>query len=310
MMKKILVLTDFSTGAVYAAEFALHIAKTIGASILIARIIEPINQFVDDTVFDLVEKETNDIINENMIQLKKIEDNLNKILPTKGVFNYRIEITKTVSFGTLAVDVKKLIEKNSIDLVIMGSRKSNSISRFFLGSKTHTLLDKIECPILLIPESLKFEGIQNITYATDLPLNNRKALQFLGNFAAYFNATVTVNHLSKDSFPAKKSEKNIEKSINDQLENNYKPVLYHTLKGNDVVEGLLETLGNHKVDILVMVHKKYLQLHGLLHVSLSKKMADKSFIPLLILPNCYVSEDDIFTDAQLDHFCFGTSDSL
>ena len=309
-MKKILVLTDFSTGAAYAAEFAIHIARSTGASILIAHIIEPINQFVDDTVFDLIEKETDAIINENMIQLKKIEDNLNKILSAKGISNHQIEITKTVSFGKLSVNAKKLVEENSIDLVVVGSRKSNSLSRFFLGSKTHTLLDHIKCPILLIPESLKFEGIHNITYATDLPLNNKKALQFLGNFAKHFNAKITVNHLSKVSFPEKKSEETIEKSINDQLGDSYSPILYHTIKSNDVVLGLLETLGNHKVDILVMVHKKYQKLQGLLHVSLSKKMADHSFVPLLILPNSYVSEDDIFTDSQLDHFCFGTSDTL
>lgn len=309
-MKKILVLTDFSTGAAYAAEFALHIARSTGASILLAHIIEPMNQFVDDSVFGLIEKETHDIINEDMLQLKKIEDNLNKILPAKGIANHQIEITKRVSFGTLSVDAKKLVEENAIDLVVVGSRKSNSVSRFFLGSKTHTLLDKIECPILLIPESLKFEGINNITYATDLPLNNKKALQFLGEFAKYFNATITVNHLSKNSFPDKKSERTIERSINNQLGESYRPVLYHTIKGKDVVVGLLETLGNHKVDILVMVHKKYQQLQGLLHVSLSKKMADHSFVPLLILPNTFVSEDDIFTDDQLEHFCFGTTDQL
>ncbi len=309
-MKKILVLTDFSIRAAYAAEFALHIAQTNDSEIILCHIIEPIKAVVNDTGISPLMPDVFDLENENMLQLKELENNLNQIMLSNGsAFKYNPCIKSMIKFGILIEDAQKLIDENKIDLLVIGSRRSNSISRFLLGSKTHTLLDSVSCPVLLIPEALKYHGIKNITYATDLPLNNRKALQYLGDFAKFFNATITVNYLTKNSFPVKKTDGEIKKSLNDQLGEGYPAILYHTLKGNQVVSGLVDMLSTSKVNILVMVHKKYKLMQGLLHASLSKKKADKSFVPLLILPNYFISEEALFTNNELEHFCFDTSDS-
>ncbi len=309
-MKKILVLTDFSIRAAYAAEFALHIAQTNDSEIILCHVIELIRTVANDTGINPLMPDIFDLENESMLQLKELQNNLNQIILSNGsAFKYKPGIKSMAKFGILADDAQKLVDENNIDLLVIGSRRSNSISRFLLGSKTHKLLDSVNCPVLLIPEALKYDGIKNITYATDLPLNNRKALRYLGDFAKFFKATITVNYLSKHSSTITKTDEEIKRSLNEQLEEGYPNVLYHTLKGHQVIGGLVEMLGTSKVNVLVMVHKKYELMQGLLHASLSKKMADKSFVPLLILPNYFISEEALFTNSQLEHFCFDTSDS-
>lgn len=71
----------------------------------------------------------------------------------------------------------------------------------------------------------------------------------------------------------------------------YPPLVYQTLKEDNINAGLMQMIGTGKVNILALVHRKYQFLEGLFHESLSKLMPDKSAIPLLILPNSFISEN-------------------
>lgn len=61
-----------------------------------------------------------------------------------------------------------MVIQNPIGLIVMSRPKSGKINRLFFGSDTHDLLDKVICPVLIIPVGLKFEPVNEITYATDL----------------------------------------------------------------------------------------------------------------------------------------------
>src|SRR5690606_16745876 len=112
-------------------------------------------------------------------------------------------------------------------------------------------------PVLLVPEGLKFEGIKIIMYATDLPLNNQKALRFLGDLAKPFDAFIQVSHISKSSLPIQISDDEITSSLNDQLGPGYPRINYKTLEEDNINSGLLRMIGKDKVSILALVHRQY-----------------------------------------------------
>lgn len=163
-MKSILVLTDFSSQAEYVAEFAIHIAIKNGSNLIFCHVME-----VND--FNKAVKPKSDIHNigyKNTFDLSERLDTFNKIAKkTAGASSFKPTINCIVEFGTFSDTAEKIVNDQSIDLVIIGSRKTNSLSRFQFGSQTYTLPDKIKCPVLLIPEGLKFEGIQMIMYASN-----------------------------------------------------------------------------------------------------------------------------------------------
>lgn len=296
-MKTILVLTDFSLRAEYVASFAINIAIRNNSNLIFCHVMEL-------TCPDEINLKHHipHAANEKTLNLNEIEKSFKRIVrgnPESKL--YKPNINCIIELGTFADAAEKIVKDKLVDLVIIGSKKADGISRFQFGSQTYTLPDKINCPVLLIPEGLQFQGINTIVYATDLPLNNQKALRFLAELAKPFKAKIKVNHISKRSFAPKTSEKDIASSLNKQLGGDYPLVLYRTLKEDTLTAGLLKMIGSDKVNILALVHRKYQFVEGLFHASLSKLMADKSCIPLLILPNSLISNHLVILKSRSKH---------
>ncbi len=61
---------------------------------------------------------------------------------------------------------KNVIEKE-IDYILMGTKGTTKINGAEMGSNTCDVITKVKCPILVIPENAKFNGIKNIAFLTD-----------------------------------------------------------------------------------------------------------------------------------------------
>ncbi len=120
--------------------------------------------------------------------------------------------------------------KKAADLVVMGSHKSNGLARFLFGSHTHNVLDNINCPVLLVPESLKYKGISSMAYATDLTFNDLKVINYLISIAKPFNAEVFVSHISPNDLPGLDPDKAILHVVNELLVKDYPMVFYSNVK--------------------------------------------------------------------------------
>ena len=284
-MKAILVLTDFSKEANYVAEFAISLAITIHANLTFCHVLEQ-NDHQND------ENHTSDRYNtgyNDLFDLSDQMDEFNKMVKAQTIPSSFIPaIDCIVEFGIFADTAAKIVADQSIDFVVIGSRKTNCVSKFQFGSQTYTLPDKFKCPVLLIPHGSKFKGLHTILYASDLPVNNKKALQFLADLAKPFNATVKVGHIAKKSLPVKVSQPTTSDSLNQQLGRNYSKLVYQTLKDDNLGAGLQRMMGKEKVNILALAHRKYHFMEGVFHASLSKLMPGIE-IPLLILPNSFIS---------------------
>lgn len=285
-MKAILVLTDFSREANYVAEFAISLAITIKANLTFCHILE-------QNDYQNAESHTSDRYQTEYKDVFDLSDQL-------GIFNKMVKahtgsstfipaINCIVEFGVFAETAAKIVAEQSIDFVMIGSRKSHSVTKFQFGSQTYTLPDKFKCPVLLIPQGSKFEGLHTILYASDLPVNNQKALKFLAELAKPFKATVKVGHIAKKSVPVRVSESITSDSLNHQLGRYYSKLVYQTLKDDDLGAGLERMIGKEKINILALAHRKYHFREGVFHASVSKLMPGVE-IPLLILPNSFISE--------------------
>jgi nucleotide-binding universal stress UspA family protein len=300
-MKTILVLTDFSIRAGYAAEFALQIAITTKADLLLCHALElnltagPAPEFSWPVADHLqLKKETN-------VELKEQVKHLEDLLP-QDTEAYKPSITFISDFGLLAETAEYLIVDNQVDLVVMGSHKSYGLTRFLLGSHTHTVLDKLNCPVLLVPESLQFSGIKNIAYATDLTFDNNKVINYLKLLAKPFQAKISVNHISPPSSDSEAKKIDGIRIAEHSTPNT--PVYYHCIKGKNIKSSLLDLAGHGQVDILALVHKRYDFFESLVHNSLTKQLADKAKVPLLVLPYSFSLDESTLTNDELDHFCF------
>lgn len=275
-MKNILVLTDFSEMAKSAAKYAMSMAATFKANIILCHALEITEQLTYPLADHLV------LRNQAMKRLKEVGIHLNETKTSTEDFQPSISYINDLDMLPEVVD--KVLKANTIDLVVIGSQKSGNLSRFFFGSHTDDILDNISCPVLLIPKDAVFEPLQHIFYATDLTFDNKKVIKYLSKLAKPFDATISVNHISPLDLPLSEDDLVTHYPMEQNTESPDSKVFYTTIKGENIPESLKEVTGRRNVNVLALVHKRYDFFEGLFHNSVSKKLAQSTTVPLLVLP--------------------------
>ena len=308
-MKTILLLTDFSTRAHSASEYALQMALKLKANILLCNALEIIESapMAEQIAWPIADHLA--LKQESLADLKEIVRRMKESIPAESASGFKPRISCISDFGKLSVVVSDIIKDKGVDLVMMGSHKSNGLSRFLFGSHTHDVLDNIKCPVLLVPESLKFNGIRLITYATDLTFSDSKVLKYLSEIAVACDSEILVSHISPYGLPDIDSEKVVKHSVYESLPPDHPKILYKNIKGANISKELLQITGSGKADLLTLVHKQYGFFEGLFHSSVSKQMANNSKIPILVLPNHFSVDVADLSNEQLDHYCYEPDDS-
>ncbi|MBT1695854.1 universal stress protein [Fulvivirgaceae bacterium PWU4] len=155
-MKKILVPCDFSTPAINAYRFALDVAQQSKGTVHLLNVIElpvmhdtvlmPVLNFEEQLLKELREKAEG--------QFKKFRDKYK----TEGV-----KVIFAVQFGVVSRTIHDYIEKESIDLVIMGSHGASGAREFFIGSNAEKMVRNSMVPVLVMKSYFK-GPIKNIVF--------------------------------------------------------------------------------------------------------------------------------------------------
>ncbi|MEA4956166.1 TRAP-T-associated universal stress protein TeaD [bioreactor metagenome] len=142
MYKKILLPTDGSKFAEKAEKHALFLAEASGAEIVALSVVETsfsIGLPSDDTIFQI-----------NQLLKKETEKNLQKVEKMKDETNSDVKITLKVDEGSPAEVILETIEKENIDLVVMGSSGKTGFDRFIMGSVAEKVVKAAECSVLVV----------------------------------------------------------------------------------------------------------------------------------------------------------------
>lgn len=142
MYKKILLPTDGSKFAENAEKHALFLAETSGAEITALSVVETsfsIGLPSDDIIFHI-----------NQLLIKETEKNLEKVEKMKEETNSDVKLTLEVAEGSPAEVILETIEKEDIDLVVMGSSGKTGFDRLIMGSVAEKVVKAVKCPVLLV----------------------------------------------------------------------------------------------------------------------------------------------------------------
>ncbi|MBC7100219.1 MAG: universal stress protein [Methanobacteriales archaeon] len=142
MYKKILLPTDGSEYANRAAEHAIWIAKESGAEIVALTVMET-STFIGLPADDL-------IIRIKEILEEEASNSLDKIKKLVEESGHDIKLTLKTDEGSPADSILNTIEKEGIDLVVMGTSGKHGLDRFLLGSVTEKVVRSAKCPVLVV----------------------------------------------------------------------------------------------------------------------------------------------------------------
>ena len=272
-INNILVPIDFSDCSLNALRYALILAKDFKAGITVIngyKIPMPaadINYTFDPSIFDDYEKEMQEKF---------------ALLPQKIPELTMVQVQYKVKMAFPVEAIEQEINKQNIDLVVMGTKGAGNLAEVAIGSNTFHVAKKSTCPVLAIPENIASRKINNIAIAVDL--NAREddwPLNLVMTIAKQFNATVHFLHVddkpSEISYDQAWEALAFKKEFED-LENQF-----HFIESKNIENGLEEYLSDHDIDMLVLLPKKHSFFEKLFKHSVTRKMILHTKIPLLTI---------------------------
>lgn len=266
----ILVPTDFSETAENALKYAASLALSFDAKIVLMHAFRM--RHVGNTIMiDITDVLRKDAEADLQRQRKIVADlDLNIDVETHAVDHEFL--------NAIAVTEKQV----SADLIVMGTTGASGLKGAFFGSNTQSILKHTTSPVLAVPPSYKFEGVNDVTIVTDLqPFSSDRPAAVINYFAKQFKAQS--HFLTVDTATQKKQvEYAALASANDSQFEDI-PHQYDLVTGQNVQEGVKDFLSRQNTQLLVVVPRKHTFIDKLFRKSVSRKLMLEPTIPLLVI---------------------------
>lgn len=274
-MKKILFPTDFSEVANNAFIHALEFAKIVNGELILLHTFElPVydNQFFPENyniLFDSLQLSKFDMFKDEIPKLRAIakERNLDGI-----------KMSHRLMDGNLIYNIKKAINEDKINFVVMGTSGASGWEAFFLGTNTGNVLSTVEVPVLSVPLEAKFKKIETIGFTTRYRNKDKKALKEVLKIAKKTNAKVLCLYVKTENSDV--SDKKIKKW---ETEFEGEPILFSVIPSEDVKGTIMDFVLYKNIDILSMITYKRNFFVELFNPSLTQKFSKTLEIPILAM---------------------------
>jgi nucleotide-binding universal stress UspA family protein len=184
--QNILLATDFSGSANLAVGYAAGLARSFGAKLYAMHVQEPINYALPAEAWQSLELTRE-------LEIDFLFEAVRRECP---------EITPHVMLGegTVWRAVEDAVNKNEIDLVVVGTRGRTGIGKAVLGSVAEEILRHASCPVLTVGPRVRQSGrrrgkIASILFATDFGTASLKAARIAISLAEENQAKLTLLHV-------------------------------------------------------------------------------------------------------------------
>jgi len=271
-MKTIIVSTDFSPAATNAMNYAVDMAKTIDASVLLLHVYQvPVSYTEVPVVLVSVEDLRKNAEAEMEVLKKNIENN------TSG----KVKVYTEIKMGDVVDELNDLCNNTHPFAVVMGTKGHSAFERALFGSNTLTAIKKLHCPVICVPPGKQFgNGIKKIGLACDF----REVLESTPTHAIKelvkeFNGELHVLNIDYDNrqFVSETPEQSM--LLHTMLEE-LKPQ-YHFIQHMDVEDGINEFAEENNLDLVIAIPKKHKLLEGLFKKSSTKQLVFESHVPVM-----------------------------
>lgn len=235
-MKRILVPCNFSMYAEMAIQFAIELAKVNNAEILLLTVLQNPDPGIP------VSPEEITLTTET--QKQKFKDFM------KSHSHAPLAISHLIQFGQMTPVVLDVIEKNHIDLVVMGTHGSRGWNDFFMGSNIEKIVRTSPVPVFAVKKKTTISSVHNIVFPTNLKLDQKDVVEKIKAIQKLFHARL---HLLRINTDEEKKESEIRAKL-EAYASHYQLNNYTTSTRNndDVRQGILQFSREMNSDMILM----------------------------------------------------------
>lgn len=192
LFSNILFATDFSSSSTAALPHAVAIARHFGAKLYLAYVIPT-------DAYDLIPAVERDAALENM--RRHVEQQMTGLRGTALLRG--IQHAVLVDHGNVWPMVSMMVEKQKIDLIVIGTHGRRGVEKLLMGSTAEEILRRARAPILMVgPDNLvppeEEANPRRILYATDFSPESKAAMFYGCTLAKEYDARLSFLHVAED----------------------------------------------------------------------------------------------------------------
>ncbi len=278
MKKKILIPTDFSTNSWNSIQYARKLFRKEECIFYILNAFtsefyttnsmmtsEPGEKF-----YDLARKNSEEGLSEQL-ELLNTED---------PIPNHTY---KTISRYNLVLDaIKKTVEEEDIGLIAISNKGKSNASNKLFGSMTIQVMEKVRnCPVLVIPSTLKFKAPNEIVFPTSFKTHfKQRELIHLYEISRITGAPIRVLHVNLEKSLSEKQKKN-KKLLEECLEG--LEVSFHWMDLVEVQKGVQSFVQSRGSEMIAFINKKHAFFNTIFSFPMVKYLGHYSKIPVLVM---------------------------
>ncbi|GGA79009.1 universal stress protein UspA [Flavobacterium palustre] len=272
-MKRILVPTDFSTRAENALKAAAQIARKNNCEIHLLHMLEIPSQMNDAITGGAA-------IPEIMLFLQKAKETM-QFIKEKNYLQ-GITVIDFIQLEKASHGILSFINKEEIDLVVMGSNGVSGIEELILGSNTEKVVRLSPVPVIVIKEEINDFNPTNIVFASDFSEEIKKPFQKILDFAKLFDAKLNlVTICTPNSFKTTAIANKILNEFISKFEvKNYSFHIYNDL---NIEKGIIHFAKDINTDLISLCTHGRTGLSHFFTGSISEDLANHASKPLLVL---------------------------
>ena len=270
-MKKILVPIDFSPCSGNALKYALHLASRTGSEITTLHVIFP-NDGINNNMYDAF------WIDEYIEQRNKdLKDWTDRHVAECGFTNIKTDIICNVGFPVSTIG--ETAAALHAALIVMGTTGATGLKGIFLGSTAGGVIVNTEVPVFTVPPDTVFKTVQQFVLATDFNFKiNVKSHQVLSMLLKAHESKLNILHvLPENATPQVEQEKKISEKLHGI--DHY----FHYIHDKDVVNAIDNYIESTNSGVLAGVAHHHSLFHNLFSKSISRTLAGRVQIPMLVL---------------------------
>ncbi|RYY62570.1 MAG: universal stress protein [Chitinophagaceae bacterium] len=241
-MKKIIIATDFSPAAENAMRYAADMALHVKADLVLFHVCQMPPNYAEAPVTSLVSLE-----DDAWESLENRRMQLSDRMAGDG------NIECFVKSGNFLRELRNLCELHSPHLVVVGSRGTSTLERFFFGDHSGKAVEKIEWPVLAIPLGHTYQDVKKICLACDMEnVRETVPVDSIRELVNQFDGKLHI--LNTGRFGEYHPDLVVEAGILESMFKKENPV-FHFTAGDNTDRGILDFVSKNAIDLLLVIPK-------------------------------------------------------
>ncbi|HMX41378.1 MAG TPA: universal stress protein, partial [Saprospiraceae bacterium] len=231
------------------------------------------NEGVDNSMYDAFF--IDDYVNQRLAGMKEWVQKFSRSPHLKDV-----QIDLECRMGFPVSTIVEVAEDKNASLIVMGTTGATGLKGMLLGSTAAGVLGKSKVPVLVVPAKATFRNFARFALATDFKMPvSRESLHIMREVLNIQHTGLNIVHVLTS--PQTQPDEGQEDLFSDRLSTI--PHDFHYLHDTDVPRAIHNFLEATECNGLVAVAHEHSLMHRLFSKSVSRALAHRTTVPMLVL---------------------------